>query len=622
MTPRLRTWIALSGVLLLAAILRLLWLDAGWLGADQARDLTWGQSIVRDGNFPEFGPAMRNQLRLGPLYYWFWSTAYFFSDDLLAPYVFAALLGVLAVGICWRIGTNLGGHRAGFLAALWLATAPVAVIDARVAWAPAAIPVLVAVFLWLATRLEARPSPRLFGSLCFLVAFGTQLHLSAVVLVPVLLLLFLRCPELHRMRVVGAAVLAALLPILPMIPANFVAIPFASPTALSAGNPYDGRAAAILLHGSRVLEAYLPSSDGLPSLVRFWVGLEGGSLLIVLLAAGVVFYGRRHGGALRRSRLVLETFFAGLLFAAILPAEAWYYYLDTTLVPAALLVGLAASRPPLWHGTRIPLVVWSLARAVGLVWWIYLAHATGNIFVQLDLLRLGGGAGDSTMVQARVPTVATKQKAFAILGEEFSISRERIFEDVHGWGFGDLVADNGFFAATSTAGSTNAQSAAVVVQQGDLPAAWVSGMRTATAGSLRLLAYQPVLDRERAHVVDCARGTELPDRIHLQPRRYGSGEVARQVWPCTSSTIVVPLHEAASDRNLRVLARMAGAGRVVALQSVPPGQSLGSALPAGSLGLLLPAHASELRVRIETNGPADLDLLELHGAQLGEEPSP
>jgi hypothetical protein len=622
MTPRLRGWIALSGVLLLAALLRLLWLDAGWLGADQARDLTWGQSIVRDGNFPEFGPAMRNQLRLGPLYYWFWSTAYFFSQDLLAPYVFAAGLGVLAVAICWRLGTNLGGNQAGLLGALWLATAPIAVMNSRVAWAPAAIPALVAGFLWLARRLEAKPTGRLLASLSFLVAFGTQLHLSAIVLVPVLLLLFRRVPELHRKGVVGGALAAACLPILPMISANLVTIPFASPTALSQGSPYDGRWTAILLHGSRVLEAYLPPWEGLPSLIRLWVSLEGISLAVVLLAAGAVFYRVRREAAFAAPRVVLDTFFAGLLFAGLLPAEGWYYYLDTTLVPGALLVGLAGSDPSLWRGFRLPLVFWSLARSLGLIWWIYLAHASGNIFVQLDLLRLGGGSGESAKMQARVPTVAAKQKAFAILGEEFGITRERLFEDVHGWGFGDLVADNGFFATSGADRATDSGNAAVVVQHGDLPAAWVSGMRAATAGSLWLLAYQPTLDRERAQVVGCAATTELPERVRLHPRRYGSGEVARQVWPCSSSQIVVPIHPQSSGRSLRVLARIAGAGRVLGIESVPPGKPLEAGLPAGSLGLQLPPGASELQVWIETNGPADLDLLELHGAELGEGAGP
>ena len=67
MTPRWQSWLALGGVLSIAAFLRLLWLDAGWVGADQARDLSWAARIAQEGDAPGFGPAMRNQLRLGVL---------------------------------------------------------------------------------------------------------------------------------------------------------------------------------------------------------------------------------------------------------------------------------------------------------------------------------------------------------------------------------------------------------------------------------------------------------------------------------------------------------------------------------------------------------------------------
>jgi len=628
MTPRWQSWLALGGVLSIAAFLRLLWLDAGWLGADQARDLSWAARIALEGDAPDFGPAMRNQLRLGVLYYWFWATAYFFSSALLAPYVFAALIGVAAVGVCWQVGRLLGGPRVGFLAALWLATAPVAVMNARVAWAPAAIPPLVALFLWLAVRVEARPSARALAGLTFLVALGTQLHLSAVVLVPVLFLVFVRTPALQTFRTVGWALLAGLIPLLPMIPANLVPIPFASPTAVADASPYAGRWIDILLHSGRAVEAFLPPIEGLPRTVRLWTGLEMGSMALVLLAAFVVLVRvvrRSSGGG---ERVVLETFFTGLLFVLLLPAEAWYYYLDTTLVPGALLVGLAASRARAFLFGGGPVVAWSLVRAAGLIWWVFLAHQTGNLFVQMDLLRLGGGAvgADAVAMQARVPTIAAKQQAFAVLGEEFQIPRERIFHDVHGWGFEDLIADNGFFAATGAEdladSPSDARSAAVVIQQGDLPPLWFSGMRAATAGSLHLLSYRPTLHRQSASIADCPDGNQPPTPVRLDPLRYGSGARARGVWPCAEMTVVVPIAANTSGRRRRILARMEGAGRVTALASVPPGRSLGQGLPAGALGVLLPPNARELRFRIVANGPADLDLLELHGEALGEGPGP
>ena len=618
-SKRLLVWGGLVLVLLLAAVLRLLWLDAGWLGADQARDLTWAARIAQDGDLPASGPAMRNQLRLGAFYYWFWATAYFLSTAVLAPYVFAAVLGILAVALCWQIARMLGGPRAGFLAALWLATAPIAVMNARVAWAPAAIPPLVAIFLWLAVRLEARPSARAFAFLSFLVALGTQLHLSAVVLIPVLLLLFARTRSLHHARAIGLAVLAGLLPLLPMIPANLAPIPFTSPTAVAESSPYADRISGVLLHGGHSLQAFLPTAEALPAPVRLWTALEMGSMALVLLAAIAVFSDNRRRGWGRSDRVVLETFFAGLLFVLLLPAEAWYYYLDTTLVPGALLVGLAAVRWRRFVPATLPIVAWAFVRAAGLLWWIFLAHETGNIFVQLDLLRLGGGPTglSGSSMQARLPTVATKQQAFAVLAEEFRIPEERLFHDVHGWGFGDLIADNGFFANTGRTGFPDAGYSAAVIQNGDLPPVWFSGMQERSVGSLRLLAYRPTLDRGGASLVGCMGATEIPASVELHPLRYGSGETARTVWPCAEMTVVVPVGENLSSRRRRVLARMAGAGRVVALESLPPGSPLSNELAAGALGLVLPADAREVRVRLIVEGPADLDLVELLGEALG-----
>ena len=61
--------VALLLILLLAAFLRLLAIDAGWFGVDQARDLAWAASIVSGEELPHVGPLMRGRVHLpGPLY--------------------------------------------------------------------------------------------------------------------------------------------------------------------------------------------------------------------------------------------------------------------------------------------------------------------------------------------------------------------------------------------------------------------------------------------------------------------------------------------------------------------------------------------------------------------------
>src|SRR5262249_11546477 len=73
------------------------------------------------------------------------------------------------------------------------------------------------------------------------------------------------------------------------------------------------------------------------------------------------------------------------------PGEAWYYYLDTVLVPGAVLLGLvlAGMEPSRRGGVGVALLVMVLHGAV-LAWWIGMVHAAGVIPADLDYLRLGG----------------------------------------------------------------------------------------------------------------------------------------------------------------------------------------------------------------------------------------
>ena len=88
----------LAGLLLaLAAALRLWHLDAGWFGVDQARDATWAERIASGTAWPVAGPQMRNRVRLGATYYFFWALPALVADSPLAGYAFAALLGTAAV---------------------------------------------------------------------------------------------------------------------------------------------------------------------------------------------------------------------------------------------------------------------------------------------------------------------------------------------------------------------------------------------------------------------------------------------------------------------------------------------------------------------------------------------
>ena len=55
--------------MLLSAALRLVALDSGWFGVDQARDIAWAERIASGAGHPAAGPLMGNRFHLGSLYY-------------------------------------------------------------------------------------------------------------------------------------------------------------------------------------------------------------------------------------------------------------------------------------------------------------------------------------------------------------------------------------------------------------------------------------------------------------------------------------------------------------------------------------------------------------------------
>jgi len=610
----------LIAVLALAAALRLLWTDAGWFGADQARDLTWGARIATGEEYPGLGPVMRNRVHLGALYYYFWAIPFLFSSAPEAVYVFAALLGVLATALTFEVGRRVAGATAGLAAALVFATTPLAVIDGRMAWAPAALPVLCAAFLLsLAIGLH-RPS---FGAAVVtsvLAALAVQLHLAAAPLVPIAVVAVLWSATTLGIGVVVVAGLAGVVTLTPTLWA--LTAPAAAPGG--GGLPVDttaGRLLDMLSVGGRALAGVSPAPSSWPWWVDFWVGAESAWVAIVLLCAG--------GLLLRLPRLpraapavaVVATLLASLLAALLLPWEAWYYYLDLSLVPAAVVVGVfvstALGRPGWWL-----LVVLAAGRTAMLVWWIHTAHTAGYVAANLDLLRLGGPRAADPGGRARIPTVAARRVASEALVHGLGLRPPDLWQRAHGPGFSDLDSDNGYFferaAATAGVGGGPSDEDAVVVYRGDVPTAWRSSFAAPiVAGPFEILRYEPWLDSGRARLLGCGDGP-APARPVTTPLGYGAGELVRSRWPCDDPLVVVPLSprsDGADAGTVRVFARIDGPGRVVELDVEPPATARPlDQVPARlGRGIAIEGGPTRVRVRLALDGPASLDLFELRG---------
>ena len=603
--------------MLLAAALRLVALDAGWFGVDQARDLGWAEHIASGAGRPRVGPLMRNRFHLGPLYYEFWAVPARIADGPLAAYAFAALLGVAAVCLTWLLARRLAGPRAALASAALLATSPVAVVDSRIAWAPAALPAWSGVVLLLATALVRSPSRLRAALLLFAAASGTQLHVAAAPLALVAGVLVLAHARRLGMAGVALAGLAGALPLLPMVAASFEPVPqVATPPVL--GDPRVHRLGDLLLLVSRVLTGLSPAE--LPTLVAAWRPVETGVSVATLGAAtALLLQPPRTPADTAGIRTVAAFFWAGVAAVALLPAEAWYYYLDMALLPGAVLLGTAIAALPVEPLATAALVGIVVGRTALLAWWIQLAAASGYVQANLDWLRLGGVRPADPDARARLLSVATREAAANVLVRDAGIPLERLWRDVHGSAFADLDIDNGYFlrraarvAADGAAAGGGAQRSALVSYAGELPADWLGAFEAPrVAGPLEIRTYVPVLDLAAAELRGCSGA--LPAPPVKQPLAYGTGEPPLPAWSCATPTVVVPARAAADGTVVRVLARVDGAGRVADLSVRPAGEPLTVDAPGAGTGVVLPAGGGEIAVRLEVTGPARLDLYELHG---------
>ena len=463
MTPR-RHAVALAAILALAAALRLSNIGTGWFGVDQARDLTIAADIAAGRGWPLAGPPMRNRLRLGGLYYGLWVPPLVLGGGARAAYLWAGLLGTVGVALAARLGRRAGGPACGLVAALLLATSPIAVIDERVAWPPAVVPLCTGLILLLALDRFERPSPSraaLLGAVCGL---ATQVHLSLVPIAALGLGSVLLAREARAGRNLGLATMAFLLPLVPLALVageRLVAAPSTRIVLPALGD----RIVAVLVAPQRAVAAVAREA---PAPIAILLMFEALWLPLALVCALSVAW--RGARALQRGwsqrplgawnlvvawrdewalRLAALALLVSVGAVVALPAEAWAYYLDPALLPASVVLGWALTR---WRAAAVPwaLVVFALARIVVLGWWIGDVAQRGFIstdFGQLALASAAPGHGG----HVRLLTLATRQQLWPRLLGRVGGEPGHVAARLHGPGFSDLATDNAYFEATALA---------------------------------------------------------------------------------------------------------------------------------------------------------------------------
>ncbi len=631
-------WLALAVIATIGVALRVARLDLGWFGVDQARDVAIALDIVGGRSWPTIGPTMRRVTRLGALYHYFWALPYLLSHDPIAGYRFAAGLSTAALVLTWLVARRLWGPVAGVVTAAVAAAHPVWVIDGRICWAPAALPFIAILLVWLTLgrRGDARPvvGATRAAAIGAVLGLAIQLHITMLGWVAGIgVLLLLDRPGLRTLAsgaiagaIVGAPALWAMIAPAAALESGLTALPARAPLA-----PIGPRLVAVATLPARLLYGLgnWGGARGAPTLVAAATGV-----LAVLVTAGLL---RLLLDTLRRDRgartVLLPPAVTGLLVVG-LPGDAWYYYLDSLLPLWVLAVGAlvaapvstgnallgsrAASRSP-GAGRRV--VAWSalgaaLLLAGGTAQWLRRVAAAQYMQVDPLWLTLDGRPGRDARSPGRIVTLDTKRRA-AVLAAALGGDAEDVWRRLHGPALADATGDNAFWVRFAVAhppdgASTTRDGEQLAFWYADDPTAVTlsesparSDVRVARVGPLVAATY-----RSRIDYASCRNGdggaVAMPIRVFPDPRRYGDGTPE---LPATLPERVSCLLRAAEEGSAarRVIASLGGVGTVrlgTDTQEGVAARETSLCVPAGAIGLRLDvARVDDVR--------ADLDLYDL-----------
>ncbi|HYY88632.1 MAG TPA: hypothetical protein VFA49_07545 [Chloroflexota bacterium] len=213
---RLAVWAAWLGVLV-AAVLRLAWLDLVQFGTDEASWLKLAEDLVRFGRVPETGLMSSQGIPAPPHFVYLLAPLVALGRDPAVATGAIALANVGAVAATAWLAWRWFGPLPGATATLLYAVNPWAVFWSRKIWQPDLLaPIALLLVFGLDRALVGRRLA--WAALAFpLVALGTMTHYSFVVLAPLLLVaagLLLRARAWGLLALAAAVTLLVLLPFL------------------------------------------------------------------------------------------------------------------------------------------------------------------------------------------------------------------------------------------------------------------------------------------------------------------------------------------------------------------------------------------------------------------------
>jgi hypothetical protein len=178
-----RPMVALSIVVLVALVVRLMMLYTARFSGDEALFFGIAMDIAEGKEFPLLGTQITDgQGRLpGPAFLYVMALPLLVWRAPEAQYAFVEILGAVTVGVLWHALRRPFSERAAFATALLVACSPWSALYADRTWNPNVLPFLVAIALLAAVRLRERPASPWMAVFLPVSALMAQFHMSAPV---------------------------------------------------------------------------------------------------------------------------------------------------------------------------------------------------------------------------------------------------------------------------------------------------------------------------------------------------------------------------------------------------------------------------------------------------------
>lgn len=188
-----KTNIFLGFILILAAFLRLFRIGdyLTFLG-DEGRDVLVVYNILH-GHLTLLGPtASVGGFFLGPIYYYFMTPfLWLFNYNPVGPAVMVALFGILTVWLVYYVGAKFFSVKAGVIAALLYAVAPVVILYSRSSWNPNLMPITTLLLMWVLYKAISKSKFWQFILVGFIFGIAMQLHYIEVFVGAIIILYIL-----------------------------------------------------------------------------------------------------------------------------------------------------------------------------------------------------------------------------------------------------------------------------------------------------------------------------------------------------------------------------------------------------------------------------------------------